>query len=384
MLRILLFSPKGCGLHYYGPGMNAYRMYQHLQKGNNLSLTLVHGNKEQEEYDIFDHQYFISDIVNKDLILGVSFLMKAKKWIKENAHRFDVVHCLTAFHHSFMFAYWFEQEGVPAIIKIGQSDYTGFNENSVYSKLLGLNRFRILHANEITGYISISNAIREKLVQAGIHPERIYDIPNGVDTDKFFPADTKMKKELRLKLGIADKFTIIFTGAFSSRKNPFILLKAFEKLKNKEDVQLLLIGPDTDNGKERKLITDFIEQKKIKDVYVFDFIKKIVPYYQASDLFVLPSNQEGFSNSMLEAQACGLPAVVTRISGSEELIDQNNGIFVKIDDVSIYNAMKEYVYNEKKLRDHSAAAREKVIEKYSSKRILNEYVGLFQKVKKSE
>src|SRR5690625_7508516 len=97
-----------------------------------------------------------------------------------------------------MFAKWLEEQGVPVLIKIGQSDHTGFNENSLQSRLLGLNRYRLRHANDITGYISISRIIRQKLQDAGIRPEKIHDIPNGVDVDRFRPAESSRSEERRV------------------------------------------------------------------------------------------------------------------------------------------------------------------------------------------
>ena len=228
MLKILLFSPKGAGEHYYGPGMNAFRMYRNLNR-DDVSVTLLHGYKEQEDLELFDEQVFISEIVNKNIFLGLKFLYKVKKWIKKNAHRFDVVHCLTAFQHSFMVSLWFEREGVPVFIKIGQSDHTGFYNNSSFSKFFGLRRFRLSNANNITGYISISREIWDKLEKANIEPGRIHDIPNGVDTERYKPIEKDKKMEIRRQLGLENNFTIIFTGAFSERKNPMLVVKAFHR-----------------------------------------------------------------------------------------------------------------------------------------------------------
>src|SRR5690625_6628003 len=95
-------------------------MYQKLRREDQVTLSLAHGYPHQERSDIFYSQHFLSDIVNKNLWLGVKFLQNSKKWIEKNARNYDVVHCLTAFQHSFMFAKWFEEQGVPVLIKIGQ------------------------------------------------------------------------------------------------------------------------------------------------------------------------------------------------------------------------------------------------------------------------
>lgn len=109
MLRILLFSPKGSGSHYYGPGMSAYRMYKHLNK-DEISVSLVHGYKDQTETDVFEEYIYLSDLEKLNVFTGTKFFLKAKKWAKKNAERFDVLHCLSAFHSSFLLAVWFEKK----------------------------------------------------------------------------------------------------------------------------------------------------------------------------------------------------------------------------------------------------------------------------------
>ena len=381
MLRILLFSPKGAGEHYYGPGMNAFRMYS-SGKPSDVSLTLMHGYRDQKNYDLFDEQVYISEIENKNVFLGIDFLRKAKKWIKQNAHRFDVVHCLTAFHHSFMVSIWFEKQGVPVFIKIGQSDHTGFYQNSLFSRVFGLKKYRVNHANDITGYISISKEIRRKLEHAGIDTHRIHDIPNGVDTDRFSPVHHNEKVDLRKKLGLRDLFTIIFTGAFSDRKNPYLVAKAFSQFEGVNDSQLLLIGPDTDDGTQRKNIEALVHDKGLSNVHVLDFVEKIEDYYRASDLFILPSDQEGFSNSMLEAQACGLPAIVTKISGSEDLITEGkNGSFILRDTQSIIEKMSDYLQDKAMLKKQSVCASKIINKQYRTKKVLGSYIKLFKGIR---
>jgi len=383
MLKILLFSQKGAGSHYYGPGMSAYRMYK-LKENDGISISLIHGYKDQESLDLFDNQFFISDIKNKNLFSGLEFLFKAKKWIRNHAYKFDVVHCLSAFHHSFMFAYWCEQMGVSSVIKISESKYTGFEKGSFQSALLGLNRFRIKHSNEISGYISISSEIRQKLLKAGIRPEKIHDIPNGVDTKRFKPVDETSKKSIRKRLGLKEKFTVIFTGAFCERKNPYLLVRAFYDFSQTYDSQLILAGPDRDGGKQRNLIELFIQKHKITNIHLAGMVTNIEDYYKASDIFVLPSNQEGLSNSMLEAQACGLPCLVTKISGATDLInDTLNGNFIDLNIKSIVDALEVYISNTSKLVAHSKNARKVILNSYTSEDILQKHLVLFQKLKRT-
>lgn len=383
MIRVLLFSQKGAGNHYYGPGMSAYRMYQTKELSDKLSVSLAHGHKSQLDMEVFDEQYFISDIEKKSVFSGIKFLIKAKRWIKKRSKSFDVVHCLSAFHHSFMVAFWFEKAGVPSVIKISEAKYIGFSDGSLLSKLLGLRRFRKKNANHISAYISISSEIRQKLLQAGIKPEKIHNIPNGVNVERFKPVMQAEKKNLRKKLGLKDKFTVLFTGSFSDRKNPLLIVKAFGEIDNKDNIQLLLVGPDREGSDQRERIKSYIREHKIENVIIKDFQENIESFYQSSDVFILPSNQEGLSNSMLEALACGLPAIVTKISGAEDVINETlNGMFIDFNSTSIRESILSYVRDEERLSNHSVGARSTIIKNYSSASILQKHLDLFNSLKK--
>lgn len=357
-------------------------MYKHLNK-DEISVSLVHGYKDQTETDVFEEHIYLSDLEKLNVFTGTKFFLKAKKWAKKNAERFDVLHCLSAFHSSFLLAVWFEKKGIPSVIKISESKYTGFNESSMVSNVLGLKKYRLKHSNLISGYVSISSEIKNNLINAGIEQKKIHEIPNGVNINRFKPVSKRKKIALQNKLGLDNKFTVLFTGSFSDRKNPYLTAKAFQYYSNSDKIQLLLVGPDRDGGKQRRLIQNFIQANSISNIILIDFVKEIEEYYQASDIFILPSNQEGLSNSMLEAQACGLPAVVTSISGAVDLIDENeNGIFIERDTESIKNAIHAYFTDSEKLRNHSSAARKKIADNYSNEKILNDYIQLFERLKR--
>lgn len=379
MKRILLFSPRGAGDHYYGPGMSAYRMYLELNRcKEEIQLSLLHGYPKQANMDLFHNQFYLSSLKKNDPIRVFLFIWKVRAWIKKNASQFDAVHCLSGFHHSFMTAYWFEQAGVPALIKIAQSGYTGFNNNSRISRLLGLASFRRRHCNKISGYISISSEIRAGLLDAGIDEGRIFDIPNGVNTDRFKPVNADEKRALRYAMGYRDYFTLLFTGGFQKRKNPLAIVQAFFLLKETyQDIQLILVGPDRDGGKERHAITALIKEKGIQDIHLVPYVREIERFYQLSDLFVLPSSDEGLSNSLLEAQASGLPSIVTKISGSEDLVsDGVNGSFTTGVFRDIADKIDHYLQNTRSLHSQSKAAREKIIKEYDSQMILNKHLEL--------
>jgi len=140
----------------------------------------------------------------------------------------------------------------------------------------------------------------------------------------------------------------------------------------------VLVGPDRDNGTERKCVLNLLSQHKVKNVALLPFTSDILAYYQIADIFVLPSIEEGLSNSMLEAQACGLPAIVTKISGAEDVINENiNGRFVTLDVTSIINEIDNYYNHPDLLREHSRNAREKISVEYSAVEMYKKHIDLF-------
>ena len=376
-LKILLFSSKGAGDHYFGPGMSAYRMYSGLN-GEEAEVHLAHGYRNQPELPLFKSYHFISDLQGNLLVKGLPFYFNLKKWIGKHVDRFDVVHCLGAFHPSFLVANEFSKRGVPAFIKITEARYTGFTQNSTVSKLLGLQRYRKKNAGNIAGFISISSDIRKKLEGAGINPEKIISIPNGVDEKRFCPVSTEHKQAIRDELGVKDCFTVLFTGSFSERKNPYLVAKAFGPFYNNKNIQLLLAGPDGDGGIQRSKINQIVNDRQVNNIHIYPNRSNVETLYQASDLFVLPSEEEGLSNAMLEALACGLPVCTTKISGSEDvIIEAKNGIFIDRNQNSIQRAVERYLEDETLLKENAAFARKTILEKYTSGRVLQMHVDLF-------
>lgn len=146
-------------------------------------------------------------------------------------------------------------------------------------------------------------------------------VPNGIRLDDFrYSYDTR--DELRKALGVKDELVIGHSGRFHEAKNHKFLLEIFKKVKNKnDDVKLLLVG----DGDLRKTIEEEIDRLHIRDsVIITGMIRDVAPYYSAMDIFVFPSIWEGLPVSVVEAQAAGLPCLIsdtiTRQVGFSELV----------------------------------------------------------------
>ncbi|QLL70965.1 glycosyltransferase family 4 protein [Lactobacillus sp. 3B(2020)] len=154
-----------------------------------------------------------------------------------------------------------------------------------------------------------------KLVAYGIKQEKITYIPNFVDSSHFFPVDTKKKEQLRIKYQIPqDQFVVFGSGQLQERKGIFDFIQLA-----KQNPQTLFIwaggfsfGAITDGYKQLKAVV-----KNPPTNLRFPGIvsrEVIAEYNNLADLFLLPSYNELFPMSVLEAFSCGTPVMLRDLS----------------------------------------------------------------------
>jgi glycosyltransferase involved in cell wall biosynthesis len=380
-MNILIWAPQGCGEHYWGPGISAYRLYK-SGISDDVNVYVAHGDLRQESYpNTFSGTFKISNLKPGSLTSQIFFLFKSYFWIRKNFNKFDVVHCLGAYEIFFRPALWFEKRGVRVFCKI-TGDNGGLKKSSFLSRLFGFHGNRVKNLNKLTGYIAISDEIASSLKDIGVEDSRIHRIPNGVDTDRFKPLNTNLKVELRKKHSLKSVFTILFVGGLSARKQPVMLLEAFHEVVEKignDMLQLIYLGPDRSNGIEFSKIMNYIQSNNLSScVHYFDHSERPELFYQMSDIFCLPSKSEGMSNALLEALSSGLPSVVTNISGSSDLVAPGiNGLYIdNKEDIS--NAILLYYNNIKLLKNQAVNARDGIIKYYDRIYILHKHLRIFK------
>lgn len=133
-------------------------------------------------------------------------------------------------------------------------------------------------------------------------------IPNGIKLEDFkYSDDTRQR--LRDSFHIKNELVIGHSGRFHEAKNHKFLLEIFAKVRSKNvNAKLLLVG----DGDLRQSIEEEIDRLGIKDsVIITGMIRDVAPYYSAMDIFVFPSLWEGLPVSVVEAQAAGLPCLIS-------------------------------------------------------------------------
>jgi glycosyltransferase involved in cell wall biosynthesis len=179
-------------------------------------------------------------------------------------------------------------------------------------------------------------------------------------------------------------FTFCFVGRMVRDKGINELVSAFVRLQEKyASTRLILVGPF-----ERNL--DPVSPETEKQIFgnpaieFMDFQKDICPFLAASDALVFPSYREGFPNVVLQAGAMGLPAIVTNINGSNEIIEPGkNGVIIESqNEEQLYLAMENFVLEQDKVRMMAQNCRAIIAEKYDQRivwaALLDEYKTLLK------
>jgi UDP-glucose:(heptosyl)LPS alpha-1,3-glucosyltransferase len=147
---------------------------------------------------------------------------------------------------------------------------------------------------------------------------KIEIIYNGTDIERFRPVGTEEKAAIKKRLNIKEEKVILFAGADFKRKGLPVLLRAFSLIK-RDGVRLIVAG--------KRPKAEFISMaKKLgieKEVTFWGPEKKIEQLYSVSDLFVLPTIYDPFSNATLEAMASGNAVITTAYNGASEIIENN-------------------------------------------------------------
>lgn len=130
---------------------------------------------------------------------------------------------------------------------------------------------------------------------------------NAVDLD-IYRYDADGREVVRQELGISDRFVVGHVGRFTTQKNHRFLIEIFDEIRKKrDDAVLLLVG----NGMLEDTIRAAVAQRGIADRVIFTGVRADVPrLLSAMDCFVFPSLYEGMPNTVIEAQATGLPCVI--------------------------------------------------------------------------
>jgi glycosyltransferase involved in cell wall biosynthesis len=234
--------------------------------------------------------------------------------------------------------------------------------------------------------ICLTHEMERELLSAGVEKEKIVRIPNGVNTDRFRPAENdKEKGQLRASLGLVPHdFHILFMGRLTSQKRPDLALNAFRQaFAHKPNVKLVILG----DGPLRAELLNSVQSYGLQSqVLIPGNQLETERYYRASDLFVLPSEAEGMSNSLLEAMATGLACIASRNRATEEILrDGENGILVPLGNVeALAQAMILLANDTERATKLGQTARQLMVSTYHMAIVSQQYETMYAQLLRKE
>ncbi len=238
------------------------------------------------------------------------------------------------------------------------------------SSRLHREKMNLLASGKVS-FIAVSSWMAETARNSSIlRNSRIVVIPNPINTEVFTPAD---RISVRRELGLPEKRFIILSGAANlkdKRKGFALLLDA-----------LRILRKDTPAEADRFLLLTFGKPAEITDPPVemrsLSYLSnesEIARLYQAADVFVLPSLEDNLPSTVMEALACGTPAVAFRLGGIPDMVDHlENGYLAEPGDPSDLLKGIRWIAEHPSSNTPGQKSREKVLENFSPRIILEKH-----------
>lgn len=228
---------------------------------------------------------------------------------------------------------------------------------------------------------TVSTQLQEQLLQLGFPREKISVILNGVDTDRFSTGDRMAaRQQVGLEnLGVGD-VVLGIVGRFGAFKRHAVLIDSFNQLASeRKNLHLLIVG---DGGPEKERVRQQVANSPFKDrIHLAGFQQDVRPYYQAMDLLVVPSENEGMSNAILEGMSCGVPILAHQVCGNSEIIE--SGKEGRIADLGseekLTSELKNVLAIPAALDKMKEMARSKVHQKFSIHSMIEQYAALYRR-----
>lgn len=214
--------------------------------------------------------------------------------------------------------------------------------------------------------------------QAWISPEQIRVIYNGVDTQSFSPHPEGRVFWRRRFCLPENRFIVGTVGRMVPIKDHPTLLHAAEILvRGGIDAHVLLVGSGPEFARNQQLVET--SPNLAGRVTLIRASEEVPELLNTMDVFALPSISEGMSNTLLEAMATSLPVIATRVGGNIEVIEdaRSGWLFPARDAGALASRLALLASHGNLRRQYGAAARERVIERFSLERMLKDYSDLY-------
>jgi sugar transferase (PEP-CTERM/EpsH1 system associated) len=242
---------------------------------------------------------------------------------------------------------------------------------------------RRLHAPLVDRYITVSQDLQRYLIErVGIRTERISQIYNGVDVSRFNARRDLERAWLPENFRGSGRIVIGTVGRMQRVKDQTTLIRAFAALVARRPewrnrVRLLMVGA----GPLLEELQTLAISMGLRDLTLFPGALEDIPRaLSAMDVFVLPSINEGISNTILEAMAAGLPVVASAVGGNCELVEDgvSGRLFAAGGVATLEGILESYVDDPGLRAEHGDAARQRAVGRFSLDTMVRRYQETYE------
>ena len=350
-----------------GAGNANYFLFKELQKTGNLKIDLVTSSVSSFRIEKFSANINIHylDIgkqgnllyqSNKDLLrYSYKAYFYSKQLIKNN--QFDFIHAFFGIPCGYI-AYKLR---LPFIISLRGSDVPGHNPGfkKIHKLLHYINRKTWRNAKEI---IANSEDLKRTALETNF-VDHIQVIPNGVDCNLFKPYQQKKSNE---------DLSLLFVGRLNKVKNIDVIIRTVAELSG---VILNIVG----DGPEKENLQVLVQSLNITGKVNFlnrRSHEELKDIYNQNDIFLLLSLGEGGSNVVMEAMACGMPAIIMNTGGAENIIKGNGFVLNKLTIEILTEKINYFIKNREEIMKMGKRSRD-IAESFSWENTAKQYSKIY-------
>jgi glycosyltransferase involved in cell wall biosynthesis len=200
-------------------------------------------------------------------------------------------------------------------------------------------------------------------------------LPNGVDLQRYTPVAPEVKTDLRRELGWPEGLGFLYVGRLSWEKRLDWFLENWRSQVGDKKSFLVFVGEGPEKDK-----LEMLAAKSGAPVFVMPPRADIEKAYAAADVFVLPSVSEGLSNALLEAMACGLAVLASRVGGTPDVVTEGAEglLFASGDETELESKLARLLQQPDLAVALGAAARQKVAAAFSIEKAAAQYQRLYE------
>ena len=227
--------------------------------------------------------------------------------------------------------------------------------------------------------VTISDGIKNILLQNNVEEKRIVTIHSGIDTEKF--SNVHLEKSFYQKYNPNNKIVVGTISAFADCKDyPNLLNVAKILLQKYKNLLFIALG----DGSKKDEIFALHKKLGLKENFIFaGFQKDVGKFLKLFDIFVLASKQEGLGTSILDAQAVGLPIAATNVGGIPEVVlDNINGFTVEAQNSQVLADAIIKLAKDRVLRKKLGAKGKKTVQNFSIKETIKKNIALYKSLVK--